>query len=178
MILSGGVCQLELKAFTLFLQLGCVNFLCLFLQTITLVELPTCLSLLKERHIQLFLCLLDLYGQSLVQERRALAFWCSCCLFSRSKGDHCRGRVMFSFWFKGFLREETCIWVVLRQSRFNTCCKAQMFLVMLLNSKVSYTYWENRGVKWEKSIGMGSLFKSGDSCKLLELSGPQWLTGK
>lgn len=53
-----------------------------------------------------------------------------------------------------------------------------MFLVMLLNSKVSYTHWENRGIKWGKNIRMGSLFKSGDSCKLLELPGPQRLTGK
>lgn len=26
-----------------------------------------------------------------------------------------------------------------------------MFLVMLLNSKVSYIHWENRGIKWEKT---------------------------
>lgn len=29
-----------------------------------------------------------------------------------------------------------------------------------------------------RNIGMGSLFKCGDSCKLLELPGPQRLTGK
>lgn len=28
-----------------------------------------------------------------------------------------------------------------------------MFLVMLLNSKVNYTHWENRGVKWEETLG-------------------------
>jgi len=43
MILGVVVCQLELKAFMFFVQLCCVNFPYLFLQTIILEELPTCL---------------------------------------------------------------------------------------------------------------------------------------